>query len=82
MSHKKSFLPESIPKGKEFPGQRTNKIYVQLHLASVCYTHSPQFLEELKSCAQEFKQYMTQVAWSIKQAATEVAIGLVSKRLV
>ncbi|KAB7501647.1 Vacuolar protein sorting-associated protein 13D [Armadillidium nasatum] len=60
---------------------KVNKICVQLHLASVCYTHSPQFLVELKSCAKEFKQYMAQLASSIKQAATEVAIGLVSKRI-
>ncbi|XP_064107510.1 intermembrane lipid transfer protein VPS13D-like isoform X2 [Macrobrachium nipponense] len=54
---------------------------VKLRLASVCYTHSPHFLLELKSCATEFKQYMTRVASSIKHAATEMAMGLVSKRI-
>ena len=53
---------------------------LKLRLASVCYTHSPHFLQELKSCATEFKQYMTRVASSIKHAATEMAMGLVSKR--
>ncbi|KAK7067843.1 Vacuolar protein sorting-associated protein 13D, partial [Halocaridina rubra] len=54
---------------------------LNLRLASVCYTHSPHFLMELKSCATEFKQYMTRVASSIKHAATEMAMGLVSKRI-
>lgn len=53
---------------------------VQLRLASVCYTHSPHFLKELRSCATEFKHYMTVVASSLKHAATEMAMGLVSKR--
>ncbi|KAK8735874.1 hypothetical protein OTU49_017439, partial [Cherax quadricarinatus] len=54
---------------------------VKLRLASVCYTHSPLFLQELKSCATEFKHYMALVALSIKHAATEMAMGLVSKRI-
>ncbi|XP_063884386.1 intermembrane lipid transfer protein VPS13D-like isoform X2 [Scylla paramamosain] len=54
---------------------------VQLRLASVCYTHSPHFLKELRSCATEFKHYMTVVASSLKHAATEMAMGLVSKRI-
>ncbi|XP_071526978.1 intermembrane lipid transfer protein VPS13D [Panulirus ornatus] len=54
---------------------------LKLRLASVCYTHSPHFLQELKSCATEFKHYMALVASSIKHAATEMAMGLVSKRI-
>ncbi|KAK3881484.1 hypothetical protein Pcinc_014068 [Petrolisthes cinctipes] len=54
---------------------------VNLRLASVCYTHSPHFLLELRSCATEFKRYMAVVASSIKHAATEMAMGLVSKRI-
>ena len=58
-----------------------NKLKIEMRLATVVYTHSPQFLSELKSCATEFKQYITKVAQGIKQAATEVAMGLVSKRI-
>ena len=56
------------------------QLTIELRIASVCYTHSPQFLFEIRSCATEFKEYMAKVAASIKQAATEMAIGLVSKR--
>lgn len=44
------------------------------------YTHSPQFLSELRSCATEFKQYLADVARSIRSAATDVALGLVHAR--
>ncbi|XP_042225636.1 vacuolar protein sorting-associated protein 13D-like isoform X3 [Homarus americanus] len=59
----------------------SENLTVKLRLASVCYTHSPLFLQELKSCATEFKHYMAVVALSIKHAATEMAMGLVSKRI-
>lgn len=58
----------------------SENLTVKLRLASVCYTHSPHFLQELKSCATEFKHYMAVVASSLKHAATEMAMGLVSKR--
>ena len=54
---------------------------VDLQLASVVYTHSPSFLHEVSSCADEFKQYMARLAQGIKHAATEMAMGLVSKRI-
>ena len=57
------------------------KMTIKLELASVLYTHSPNFLREVSSCADEFKQYMTKLAQGLKHAATEVAMGLVSKRI-
>ncbi|XP_047493790.1 vacuolar protein sorting-associated protein 13D-like isoform X6 [Penaeus chinensis] len=63
------------------PSPDDENLTVKLRLASVCYTHSPHFLLELRSCATEFKQYMARVASSIKHAATEMAMGLVSKRI-
>jgi vacuolar protein sorting-associated protein 13D len=51
-----------------------------VRMASVWYTHSPQFLAELQSCVTEFRQYLTNLARSIKSAATEMAIGLVHAR--
>ncbi|XP_050720689.1 intermembrane lipid transfer protein VPS13D-like isoform X3 [Eriocheir sinensis] len=65
----------------ESPASDSEDLRVQLRLASVSYTHSPHFLKELRSCATEFKHYMTVVASSIKHAATEMAMGLVSKRI-
>ena len=49
-------------------------------MASMWYTHSPNFVVELQSCASEFKQYLSNVARSIKSAATEMAMGLVHAR--
>nr|XP_045619802.1 vacuolar protein sorting-associated protein 13D-like isoform X1 [Procambarus clarkii]XP_045619809.1 vacuolar protein sorting-associated protein 13D-like isoform X1 [Procambarus clarkii] len=72
--------PNSHICGDGHPGDSEN-LSVKLRLASVCYTHSPLFLQELKSCATEFKHYMALVAQSIKHAATEMAMGLVSKRI-
>lgn len=49
-------------------------------MASLWYTHSSQFLAELQSCATEFKQYMANLARSIRSAATDMALGLVHAR--
>ena len=53
-----------------------------VRLASVWYTHSPELLFELQSCADEFKQYLSNLARSIGSAATEMAIGLVRTRYI
>lgn len=55
-------------------------IDVKVRLASVWYTHSPLLVLELQSCATEFKQYLTNLARSIKSAATEMAMGFVHAR--
>ncbi|XP_054931274.2 intermembrane lipid transfer protein VPS13D isoform X1 [Dermacentor andersoni] len=51
---------------------------VVARMASVCYTHSPLLLHELASCAVEFKHCVSMLAQSIKNAATEVALGIVN----
>lgn len=51
-----------------------------MRMASVWYTHSGIFLGEVQSCASEFKQYLSNLARSIKAAATDMAIGLVNVR--
>ncbi len=56
------------------------EVVLTLRMASLCYTHSPAFLQDLSNCLTEFKDYMSQVGSSIKSAATEVAMGLVNKR--
>ncbi|KAK4875461.1 hypothetical protein RN001_011883 [Aquatica leii] len=53
---------------------------VVIRMASVWYTHSPQFLLELQSCVTEFKQYLANLARSIRSAATDMALGLVHAR--
>ncbi|XP_077532737.1 vacuolar protein sorting 13D isoform X2 [Haemaphysalis longicornis] len=51
---------------------------VVARVASVCYIHSPLLLHELASCAVEFKHCVSLLAQSIKNAATEVALGIVN----
>ncbi|XP_074028701.1 vacuolar protein sorting 13D [Leptinotarsa decemlineata] len=53
---------------------------VNIKMASLWYTHSPYFTAELQSCVNEFKQYLTNLARSIKSAATDMALGLVQAR--
>ncbi|XP_020286741.1 vacuolar protein sorting-associated protein 13D isoform X3 [Pseudomyrmex gracilis] len=49
-----------------------------IHVASVWYTHAPHLISELRSCADEFKQYLSNFARQISAAATDMAIGLVN----
>ncbi|GBP32066.1 Vacuolar protein sorting-associated protein 13D [Eumeta japonica] len=53
---------------------------VSVHVASVWYTHSGGALAELQSCLAEFKQYLANLARSIRAAAADMAIGLVQPR--
>uniref|UniRef100_A0AAR5PHD2 UBA domain-containing protein n=1 Tax=Dendroctonus ponderosae TaxID=77166 RepID=A0AAR5PHD2_DENPD len=53
---------------------------VTVRMASLWYTHSPMFVVELQSCATEFKQYLANLARSIRAAATDMALGLVHAR--
>ena len=53
---------------------------VKLRMASMCYLHSASFLEELNSCATDFKTYMSNIAYSIRSAATDLALGIVNRR--
>uniref|UniRef100_A0A2R5LD33 Putative vacuolar protein n=1 Tax=Ornithodoros turicata TaxID=34597 RepID=A0A2R5LD33_9ACAR len=58
--------------------ESTEKLEVVVRMASVCYVHSPRLLQELASCAAEFKGCISALATSIKNAATEVALGIVT----
>ncbi|XP_053625592.1 intermembrane lipid transfer protein Vps13D isoform X2 [Plodia interpunctella] len=53
---------------------------VSVHVASVWYTHSRPLLRELRSCLTEFKQYLANLARSIRAAAHDMARGLVHPR--
>lgn len=54
---------------------------LDLHLASVVYTHCPRLLLELADCAFEFRSYVTKLAASLRNAAAEVAKGIVGSEL-
>uniref|UniRef100_A0A0A9WG36 Vacuolar protein sorting-associated protein 13D n=3 Tax=Lygus hesperus TaxID=30085 RepID=A0A0A9WG36_LYGHE len=58
----------------------TDTAKISIRMASVWYVHSPHMLMELRSCAVEFKQYLSNLFASIKNAATEMAIGIVHAR--
>ena len=55
-------------------------INIKINMASVSYLHSTTFLEELNSCASDFKMYMSNLASTIRNAATEMALGIVNRR--
>ncbi len=55
------------------------EVEVEVRMASVVYVHSASFLEELNSCAADFKQLMSSLAQHIKTAATEIALGIVTR---
>ena len=50
---------------------------VSVRMATLLYTHSPTFLKDLSQCLADFQDYMSGVGNSIRDAATEVAMGLV-----
>ncbi|KZC09178.1 Vacuolar protein sorting-associated protein 13D [Dufourea novaeangliae] len=54
------------------------QIDLTIRIGSVWYTHAPHLLSELRSCADEFKQYLKNLARQISAAATDMAIGLVN----
>lgn len=58
----------------------SESVDINIRMASVLYTHSPCLVNELGSCASEFKQYLSNLARSIRSAATEMALGLVHAR--
>ncbi|XP_012282695.1 vacuolar protein sorting-associated protein 13D isoform X2 [Orussus abietinus] len=55
----------------------TTPAEVVVRVGSVWYTHAPHLISELRSCADEFKQYLKNLARQIGAAATDMAIGLV-----
>ncbi|XP_020712491.2 intermembrane lipid transfer protein Vps13D isoform X3 [Athalia rosae] len=66
-SYKQSSLSDSLETLAE----------VTIRVGSVWYTHAPHLISELRSCADEFKQYLSKFARHIGAAATDMAIGLV-----
>lgn len=64
----------------ENSGNNKDSADVTIRMASLWYTHSPMFVVELQSCATEFKQYLANLARSIRTAATDMALGLVHAR--
>jgi len=55
-------------------------VQVKIIMATVEYTHTQRFLTELMLCGGDFADSARHVGESIKQAASSVAMGLVSKR--
>ena len=53
---------------------------LDLHLASLCYTHVPRFLNELTMSLDEFQSTAEALADSIQKAATEVALEFVRQK--
>ena len=73
-------LQESFQQAGNRSAKKKQQIDIEVKMASVCYVHSAAFLEEINSCAEDFKQYIANLANSIRLAATEIALGIVSRR--
>lgn len=59
----------------------TNAIIdVRVKMASVWFIHCARFMQELSWCASEFKHYLKNLAKSIREKATDMALGLVQSR--
>ncbi|XP_031630682.1 vacuolar protein sorting-associated protein 13D isoform X2 [Contarinia nasturtii] len=52
-------------------------VTIRIRMASVWYTHCARFMQELNWCATEFKHYLKNFARSIRDKATDMALGLV-----
>ncbi|XP_058818048.1 intermembrane lipid transfer protein Vps13D isoform X2 [Topomyia yanbarensis] len=55
-------------------------IDVRVKMASVWFIHCARFMQELSWCATEFKHYLKNLARSIRDKATDMALGLVQSR--
>lgn len=55
-------------------------IQLNIHMASAQYTHTHRFLSELLLSAGDYAEYAAQFGESLRQAASNVAMGLVSKK--
>ena len=60
--------------------EKFDTVAVTAQMSSVVYIHSSAFLEELNSCADDFKRCMSVLAQSISAAATDLALGIVQRR--
>lgn len=56
-----------------------NILEVNSKMASVCYVHSVKLVDEFTSCLSDFQACISAVSDKIKSAATEVALGIITK---
>ena len=56
-----------------------NILKINVEMASLLYVHSSRLVYELTLCSQNLKKYMTVFSDKVKAAATEVALGMVTK---
>ncbi|XP_055691450.1 intermembrane lipid transfer protein Vps13D isoform X2 [Lutzomyia longipalpis] len=54
-------------------------VEIKIRMASVWYTHCARFMQELSWCATEFKHYLKNLARSIREKATDMALGFVQQ---
>ena len=75
------FSLERAPRAVSSQQKSKNVLYdvsVSVHIPSILYTHSVNFVREMETFALVFKQYFASFTTSVKTAAIEVAKGLVS----
>ncbi len=53
---------------------------VTIRMASLCYTHSPAFLQDFMQSVDDFKDYVSNMGETLRHAAAEAAMGWVNQR--
>ena len=67
--------------GSNISSESVQSICLDINMASAHYVHNGHFLSELSLCAGDFNQYAASMAKSIQTAASDVARGLVTKKI-
>lgn len=55
------------------------KLSLDICMASLCYTHSVQFMAEVSACVSEFQQSVSNLAMSLKLTAAEMAVDILHR---
>lgn len=77
---KEKYMEECQALSFQITRSLTANVSIKVRMASVWYTHCARFMQEISWCATEFKHYLKNLAKSIREKATDMALGLVQPR--
>lgn len=77
---KEKYMEECQALSFQISRSLTANVSIKVRMASVWYTHCARFMQEISWCATEFKHYLKNLAKSIREKATDMALGLVQPR--
>lgn len=79
-TNKEKYMEECQALSFQISRTMTANVSIKIRMASVWYTHCARFMQEISWCATEFKHYLKNLAKSIREKATDMALGLVQSR--